>query len=140
MTVRDDILQAIVEALTPLSREVEVEPTGDPSQFPGLAVYDDGHIVIEREFDATRYRMGLTVEGYVEGGDGFAPTRERNALHAGAVAALMADDTLGGLVELIEDGELRFMTATLSDARRLAFRQSFDVQFVTQRRNPALPA
>ena len=52
----------------------------------------------------------------------------------------MADETLGGTVELIDDDELRMFTATLASARRLGFAQDFTIQFTTSRGNPALPA
>ncbi|WP_267396559.1 MULTISPECIES: hypothetical protein [unclassified Sphingomonas] len=140
LTVRDLIISAIETAIAPLAREVEVEPAGDPSVFPGLGITDGGHRVLEREVMITRRAMTVTVDGFVEGGGGKAPTAERNALLAHVVAAIMADETLGGTVELIEDGDLRLFTATLASVRRLGFAQDFTIQFTTSRADPALPA
>ena len=140
MTVRDEINAKVSEALNWLENEVEVEPIGDPSTFPALAIFTGGSVVLEREATLTRYQGEFTIEGYVEGCDGDAPTAERNALHARVVAAIMADETLGGTVELVEDADCRFATATLASARRLMFAQDFSIQFTTARGDPARPA
>lgn len=140
MTVRDTILGAIVAALAPLAPEVELEPAGDPIDFPALGITDSGHRVLEREVDITRRVMTVTIDGFVEGEGGAAPTAARNRLHAAVVAALLADETLGGTVELIEDADARLFAAQLSSKRRLGFAQDFDVQFITARADPALAA
>lgn len=140
MTVRDRIDAAIQSAVAWLEIEVEIEPIGDPSQFPGLAVFIGGHAVLEREATLTRYQGEFTIEGYVEGSFGEAPVAERNALQARVVEAIMADETLGGTVELVEDADCRFATATLAEVRRLMFAQDFVIQFTTARGNPANPA
>lgn len=145
-TVRDSIVDYATSALTttldtitddPL---VEVEPDGDPDRFPSFAIFDNGHRVIEREASITRYRMTLTIEGYVTGGGGNDARVKRNELHAIAVAALMANDTFGGIIEEIEPTELRMATADLASQRRLMFAQDFEIDFTTKRTNPALPA
>lgn len=140
MTVRDEILARIEAAIADLAAEVEVEPAGDPSEFPALGITDAGHAVLEREVSLTRRAMTVTIDGFIDGAGGKAPTLARNALLASVVAALMADETLGGTVELIEDGDLRLFTATLSSVRRLGFAQDFEIQFSTSRADPALPA
>lgn len=140
MTVRDTILAVIVAALEPLAVEVELEPAGDPIDFPALGITDSGHRVLERETDITRRMMMITVDGFVEGGDGAAPTAARNKLLADVVAALMADETLDGTVELVEDDDLRMFTAEMSSKRRLGFAQDFAVQFTTSRADPAQAA
>ena len=140
LTVRDLILAAVVAAIEGLAPEIEIEPAGDPSVFPSIGIFDNGHIVIEREAFATRREMALLIEGYVDGGDGAAPTAERNALAAAIVTALLADETLGGVAELVDDGDLRNSTAVLASQRRLGFAQDFAIQFTTSRANPALPA
>lgn len=141
-TIADGIDAAIEAALgtVPGNPEIEVEPAGEPSRFPALGVHGGGWRPIEYETDLIRWQMGLYVEGFVEGGGGKAPTAARNRLHADAVAAIMADETLAGLVELIEPADLERFTAVLASERRLGFGQNFTVQFTTSRTNPALPA
>lgn len=145
-TVRDSIVDYATTALTtaldtitddPL---VEVEPDGDPDRFPSFAIFDNGHAVVEREASITRHRMRLTVEGYVSGGGGIDARTKRNELQALAVAALMANDTFGGIIEEIEPTDLRMATADLASQRRLMFAQDFEIDFTTKRTNPALPA
>jgi hypothetical protein len=140
MTVRDQILGAIEAAIADLAVEVEVEPAGDPSEFPALGITDGGHTVLEHEASLTRRSMTVTVDGFVDGAGGKAPTAERNTLAAAVVAALLGDQTLGSLVEIIDDGDYRPVTATLSSVRRLGFTQDFEIQFSTSRADPALPA
>ena len=142
MTVADQIDAAIAAALATVSGnpEIEIEPAGDPSRFPALGVYGGNWHPIEYETDLIRWQTTLYVEGYVQGGGGAAPTAERNALHAEALAAIMTSETLAGLVELVEPGDLQRSTAMLADQRRLSFGQDFSIQFITSRTNPALPA
>jgi hypothetical protein len=117
----------------------EAEPSGDPAEFPALASFDGGQQPTDdTEAGATRYVMGLTVEGYVEGGGGAPARAARSLLHARVVAALMTEPPLGGLAESIEEaGELRLDTAELASKRRLAFAQDFAIQFSTVRGDPA---
>jgi hypothetical protein len=141
-TVRDAIFARIEAALLPLVEDggVELEPSGDPDIFPSLSVFDGGHRFIEREAGLTRRVLDFTVEGYVEAGDGSEAMAARNLLQAQAVAAIMAGDTFGGIIEMVEDGDLRMATATLASRRRLMFAQDFAIEFVTARGDPAKPA
>lgn len=141
-TVADTIDAAFASALATVggNPEIEIEPAGDPSRFPALEVYGGDWQVEEREADLIRWSMTVTVEGFVEGGGGAAPTQKRNALHADVVEKIMTDQALAGLVEIIEPGDVRRSHATLSNKRRLNFAQDFYVQFTTSRTNPAQPA
>lgn len=136
-TARDQILEAVEAAYVGLADEIEVEPVGDPSQFPALHVFDGGHRVLEREAGCTRYAMMIEVAGYVEGDGGSAPTRARTALQSAVVSRLMNDPALADLIELIDDDDLNMFTATLAERRRLAFSQFFTVQFSTLRADPS---
>ena len=141
-TVLDDVSDAIRAALAPVvaPNDVEMEPAGDPDAFPALDLMINGWRVLEREANLTRRELSFTVGGYVERGDGLEASQERAELHAAAVAAIMTDPTLGGLVELTDDGDLRMHTAVLASVRRLAFAQDFVAQLTTSSTNPALPA
>ena len=140
-TVRDMIDDGIVAALetVPGPSVVEIDPAGEPDTFPDLAVFKGPDREIEREADLTRREGLFTVEGSIEN---VSPTAraELTALHAAAVAALMADQTLGGVVELIDPGDCRWAPRRLVDLPILTFAQDFSIQFVTRRDNPALPA
>jgi hypothetical protein len=139
-TIRDHIGDALAAALAtvPDVAEIDIEPDGDPTRFDALALYDGGHQVVEREAGLIRCRGTWTIEGYVTGGSGAIARAARNRLHAAAVAAIMADDTLGGLVELVEPEDLRLTTATLASSRRLMFAQDIAIEFTMLRTNPAL--
>jgi hypothetical protein len=140
LTVRDAITAAVMSALAGAADELELEPAGDPSRFPALGAVFGGHRVLEREAGLTRYEMPVTIDGFVDGEGGEAPSAARNALQADVVTRLVADGQLGGIVELIEDDDCRMFTAALANVRRLGFAQDFTVQFTTARGNPALPA
>jgi hypothetical protein len=139
-TVRDLIIDAIEAAVTPLAVEVEVEPAGDPMSLPALGITDGGHSVLEHEASLTRRSMTVSIDGFVDGAGGKVPTRARNALCAAVVAAILTDPAIAALVEVIDDGDLRLFTATLSSVRRLGFAQDFEIQFSTSRDDPAVPA
>lgn len=141
-TMLDRILVRIRMAAATVVGEdaTDIEPVGDPDLFPALEIYDGGDVVLEREAGATRRRLTVTIEGYVERGDGTEATAERNALHAATVRAVMADETLDGLVEVIDPGDRRTGTATLAEHRRLMFGQDFAIDYATDRYDPALPA
>jgi hypothetical protein len=141
-TVLDRILHQIIMAafnvVDPYA--VSLEPNGDSDIFPALEIYDSGDVVLEHESAVTRRRLTLTIEGYVEREDGAAATGERNALHANLVRAIMADETLGGIVEVIDPGDRRTGTAMLAEHRRLMFGQDFAIDYATDRYDPAKPA
>ena len=141
-TVRDGIDDAIEAALGDVvgADAIEFDPIGDPAVFPGLAVFNHGDRLIEQDALTERRAMDLTIEGYAEGAGTRDGARARNVLHARAVAAIMGDDRLGGLVELIDAGDVRRTTLRFDVGGRLTFAQDFTIQFTTSRTNPALPA
>jgi hypothetical protein len=141
-TVLDEIIYRVALAAAGVVGEdaVAIEPDGDPDIFPALEVYDNGDVVLEQESAVTRRRLTLTIEGFAQRGDGNEATAERNALHANTVRAIMADETLGGIVEVIDPGDRRTGTATLSEHRRLMFGQDFAIDYATGRYDPAKPA
>jgi hypothetical protein len=142
--VGDNVLYGILVALDegvflPLGADTELEPAGDPDGFPSLAIFEGAWTPIEAEPGLIRWNVDITVEGYVERGDGGEASGARNLLHAAVFGAIMADQTLRGAAELITPGGRRNSTAYLSEKRRLSFQQDFAVQFTTLRDNPALP-
>ena len=141
MTVRDDIDDGIEAALltVPGPRGVDFDPPGEPDTFPDLAVFRGNDSEIEREANLSRREGLFTVEGSVQN-TGRAARQDLTALHAATVAAMMVDQTLGDVVEMIDPGDCRWMPRTLADVPILTFAQDFTIQFVTLRDNPALPA
>jgi len=133
----DDRLEAI-EGLA----EYERMPAGDPSRFPALAAYDLGQVKIDGEVGTMRCRLGLTVEGHVRIAAGTEPPGAAahaalNALHAVVVKTLCEDgNSLGGLVELIEETDMRTAVATFGEVRALGFAQDFEIEFATVRGDP----
>lgn len=116
-------------------------PSGDPAKFNALVVYDEGDEPIEHEAGTSRFRLRITVEGYVTGHGGAATHDEMTKLHAQAVFALCGDagTNLGGLVENIEIvGQRRVAVTTLSEKRRLGFAQDFEITLSTPRGNPSI--
>jgi hypothetical protein len=141
-TIRTEIRTRLAACLaTVLSPDaVEVDPEGDPATFPGLALFDQGDRLMEREAMLERRLGDFSIEGYVQRGGGADASAERDKLHADAVAAIMVDDTLGNLVELIEPGDNRKHVARFAEAGRLAFVLDLSVQFTTLRTDPARSA
>lgn len=135
----DDRLAAALAAVTSVTT-IEIEPEGDPDAFPSLALYQHGDAPIGNEYPLIRFEGDYTLSGAVERGGGADAVAERNDLHAAAVRAIMADEQLGGAIELIEWGQLRKGRFELSSSGRLTFDQDFKVQFTTSRTDPALPA
>lgn len=119
---------------------VERMPSGDPDVFPALSIFDGNQEPVDEGCGSTRYRLGVTIEGYVEGADGPEAHAALSELYKDVVAALITEPPLGGLAEEIQEGGLRVSVAHLADARRLAFGLDFTIQFSTARDNPALPA
>jgi hypothetical protein len=130
----DAVLAAVVE---PDDGEYERQPSGDPSRFPALDLFDGGERSIEEEAGTSRKEMSVTVGGYVKGGSGAAAHTALNDLHARVVKALMGDAELNSLVELIEPADLRIDVAELASQRRLAFAQDFIIQYATERGDPS---
>lgn len=137
MNARDLLFAAIETTLVGAADEIEVEPLGDPSGDKALHIFDHGHSIIDRQFDSTRYELRFEVAGYVIAASGPAARTARTALHTEVVRRLMADETLGGLAELLEDEDLDMFTAVLAEKRRLAFGQRFVIQFATPRGDPS---
>lgn len=145
MTVISDItgsLFALLQGVQQIEdpKAVELEPEGEPTIFPGLGLMIHGAQPIERECGLIRWRMGVTVDGYVEFEDGTEGSPARAEFHAATVAAIMSDEQLGGLVERVDPEDFRFDNAVQASVRRLSFTQDFTIEFVTLRSNPAVQA
>lgn len=142
MTVRGDVVAAAVAAWAALDgvAEVELMPSGDPAAFPALQIFDLGHRIEDGEAGSTRYALTLGIDGYIEASEGPDALAELNDLYAATVKAVMGEPPLGGLVESVDEGDLRISVAPLADTRRLAFSLDMTFRFSARRDDPAEPA
>ncbi|WP_380873596.1 hypothetical protein [Sphingomonas sp. DBB INV C78] len=108
-------------------------PSGDPDAFPALALYDGGHGPIEFQAGTTQYDLTITVEGYVEGGDGAQAHADMHDLYEAVKTALITEPPLGGLVETIDEADFRVDVAELAKKRRIGFGLDVRIQFSTPR-------
>lgn len=134
------IIEAAEAAVSAISgvEEVLVNASGDPTRFNAVFITDSGHSPDSNtEPGATRYSMRLTIEGYVEGGEGREATSNINDLYLDVVNAIMTDDVLQSLCEVLDEGEMRVATVVLAKTRRMGFELELDIQFVADRTNPA---
>lgn len=112
-------------------------PTGDPDEFPAVELYDRGDKPDEDETDASRRKLTISVQGFVQSGSGASTHDEMTALHALVVQALMTEPPLDGLVERIEsDGDREPDAPALASERRMGFAQGFTITFATVRGDP----
>ena len=142
MTVRENIFAEVETRLNAIPRIGSVErlPSGDPDVFPSLSIYDGNQDVAEEGQDYTLHSLTLTIEGFVDGHSGANVHAALSALYADTVVALVDDGTLGGLAARISEAGMRVSVAELAKTRRLGFGLDFEIQFFTQRGNPAQPA
>lgn len=135
IAVRETIWRAIDEAMSPEVEEYERMPSGDPAKFPARHADDSGQAVVDREAGTTRYSMGVSIEGYVQGQGGAETHAELNALYADTVTRMMAlvDHPA---IETVEEGDMRPGVAPLASKRRMAFSQDFTIIFATRRGDP----
>lgn len=132
-----DLVETRARALAGVAEVLRLA-TGDPSRFPALFLEDNGQQAdSETEPGVTRYSLGLTIEGYVEGDGGAEAHAALNSLYMQVVAMMLAADLLGGLAEEVTEGDLRIASASLTSAMRLGFALDFNVQFVADRAAPA---
>ncbi|MCK0531453.1 hypothetical protein [Sphingobium agri] len=119
---------------------VERMPSGDPDAFPCLSIFDGNQEVVEEGSAHTRHSLTVMLEGFVEGASGANVHAALSALYADAVVALITEPPLGGLAETISEAGMRVSVAELASKRRLGFGLDIQIEFSTQRGNPAMPA
>lgn len=134
--VRELILQRVASLLAATSAQVEEEPSGDPSRYPALQIYDLGHDPVTGEAGTERFILSVGIDGFVQGGTGASVRADRNALYAEVIEALFADGAFDGLAEEIEQGKLANSVAELSDTKRLGFSLDIMIHFATARGAP----
>lgn len=135
---REAIFAKIEELLNTITgvNEVERMPSGDPSKFPALHIWDEGQRLEQAEAGVTEYDMTFNIDGYVEAPGGSPAHTALNALHSSMVQVLVTEPPIGGLVDEITEGVMNVTIAPLASKRRLAFTAEFTVNFPTNRGNP----
>lgn len=136
--VRELIFAGIETALDGAAEEVERMPSGDPSAWPALHIFDDGDRLVEGETSTDRWDLSLGIDGYVEGGSGAEAHAAINALYATVIERLYADHVLAGLVTEIQAEGVRFLVAERASKRRLAFSLDLTINYATRRGRPQI--
>lgn len=138
--VREELLAAIDSALSAIAGVAyEAEPTGDPDTLPALALYDLGQSNLETPCEADRDELELLIEGQIAG-SGAAARAAASELHAEVIRRLYADETFGGLAELVIKGDLEMFATTLASKPVRVFNQRINIQFTHRRGDPSLAA
>ena len=142
IAVREAIFAEIEARLIAIGDADETErlPSGDPISFPARHIYDFGQTQEYSDTGVTRYTLSVVVEGYVAGHSGPEAHGALHALYANTIAVLVSEPPLGGLVETIDEGDLRIDVADLASERRLAFSLQLTITYPTRRGDPAQAA
>lgn len=136
--VRAQIFGVVDARLSSLAQEYERMPSGAPSKFPCLYVFDNGDRSAEdgEESGTTRKVLQIGIDGYVSGSGGAAAHDEANALYASVIEALFPEPVFGGLASEIEEVKLDMDVAMRASTRRIAFSLDIEVHYATRRGSP----
>lgn len=128
--VAHQIARAVLSVLEsiPAVNEVLLAPPGEPADFPALHLDDEGETVTGQDWNRVRAQLRLAVTGFVQG-DGAEALRAARNLDGAVLAALMADEQLGGLATKIDVSDLAVEAAELADTRTVVFRRILSVDF-----------
>lgn len=141
--IRERILAEIEARLSnialPQVLEVERMPSGDPSRFPALFIFDQGDAPAEdeEETDTAAYRLSIGIDGFLTGS---APHTAANALYTAVIRALFTEPVLGGLAQEIRQGRLDFAVAERAREHRVGFALELQILYQTRRGEPDQPA
>lgn len=141
--VRESIFTAIEARLaaiiSPVVREVERMPAGDPTQLPALFIFDQGDTaaVDEEETDTMAFVMSVGIDGFVAGD---APHTAANALYAAVIEALFTQPVLDGLATEIRIERLNMAVAERAKDHRLGFGLELAIYYHTRFGEPQEPA
>ncbi|WP_310498309.1 hypothetical protein [Sandarakinorhabdus sp.] len=142
MTARRElIIQGVLAALAAvpgLALPPLRQPNADPTSYPALKIDDLGHTKLESDATHSLYRLRLMVSGYVQGGTEAATDAALNELYGDVVRAVMVDPQLGGLCDLIDEGDLEREVSALSSRSTGAMDLMLFIEFRTRTHNPDL--
>jgi len=138
---RETIIGQIItrlEGVTGVARVVR-QPNAQPSTSYTITLDDQGQRVIETTALHDRFVMRLIIAGYIVGSGGATAAAAINEFYAATVRALFVDGAqLGGLAELVTQGDLVIDTAATDQKFTTVFELALDVQFIARTHNPAL--
>lgn len=141
--IRDQIFVEVESRLaaiaSPSVAEVQRMPSGDPSRFPALFIFDQGDRPAddEEETDTMAFMLSIGIDGFVSGD---APHSAANALYAAVIEALFDQPVLGGLAQEIRQGRLDFAVAERAQDHRLGFAIELNILYQTRFGEPQQPA
>ncbi|MEQ5789080.1 hypothetical protein J3454_14380 [Erythrobacter sp. NFXS35] len=141
--IREQIFAAVETRLaaiiSPAVAEVVRMPSGDPSRFPALFIFDQGDRPAEEEeeTDTMAFVMSLGIDGFVNGD---APHSAANALYSAVVEALFPQPVLGGLATEIRVSRLDMAVAETARDHRLGFALELTILYHTRFGEPQEPA
>ena len=142
MPVREQVLAALLARLQTLPG-VTVERNRNrevtPEMMPALVLLDGGQRRQE-ETGLARYVAEADVEGYVLAATDAALGSTLNDLYARAVAAALADPTLGGLAVDVREGALDVMIVRENGKPAAGFSLTFEIEFFAAPADPFAPA
>lgn len=138
--VRFQIIQRVTQDLVDaaIADEVELNPSGDPSRFRALHIFDEGDDAEIGEAGTDRRALNVGIDGYVEGGDGPAALADLNDLYCRVIETLFVEPVLSELATEIEQGALQVTTATRASKRRMAFSLTLTIHYATRRGSPQI--
>jgi len=145
-TQRALVLNAVETKLNAISgpgksrnRDTEV----DPSEYPHIAMYDGGHVVLPQNAGSTVYRVRFDVEGYVTSADADGLATAIDAQYENILTAIIdpADPLLSvGSVRDVREmdmGDPDILNEGQSNVAA-AFRVGFEIDFETAEGDPTV--
>lgn len=140
--LREQIFAAIEARLAAIVGVAEVMrmPSGDPSRFPALHLFDGGHTPSDsgEEAGTQRQALNVAIDGHVEGGDGATAHGALNALYAAVIEALFTEPVLDGLADEIEEAGFKPTVSERASKRRMGFEMDLTVHYATRRGMPQI--
>lgn len=141
--IREQIFAVIETRLraiaAPAVAEVRRMPSGDPTAFPALFIFDQGDAISreEEETDTMAFVMNVGIDGFVTD-DPAHPAA--NALYAAVVEALFPQPVLDGLATEIRVVRLDMAVAERAKDHRLGFGLELNIHYHTRFGEPQQPA
>jgi hypothetical protein len=141
MTARREqiILEVLARlAAVPAAALVLRQPNAQPTTSYTLTLDDRGQRLVEAGAIHNRFDMTLVIGGYVSG-QGATAAAAVNEFYAETARALFADGMqLGGIAELVTEGDLSIDAASVDQDFTTFFELLITVQFIARTHDPAL--